>query len=114
MVSLRVRTLYPTSDLSGLWLGQGEGDMISRRGFFGMVAGLAATPAISKLERFIPIPDQPVLSPDEMLQQLAEEMSYRLALTLDYLVRITYDGQVADPIAVQKISHAEYFLSEAA
>ncbi len=79
-----------------------------------MLAGLAAAPAITKLEVFIPVPDSPPVYPEELLRNLANEMSYRLGLTLNYLVKITYDGSAVDPLMIEKFSQVEYLLPEAA
>ncbi len=84
--------------------------MSSRRGLFKMLGAVAVSPAVSKLEKFIPIPAPPPVSPEEILQKLAAEMASRLGLTLDYLVRVTYDGSAIDPLIIEKFSPAEYLL----
>jgi hypothetical protein len=77
---------------------------LSRRGFFGMLAGLAASPLVAKIDKILPPAPAPVasyadylttadlaldVSIDPILERLAAEMNYRLALSLDCLVRAT-------------------------
>lgn len=67
--------------------------MITRRGLFRLLGAVAATPAMKPLEKLIS-KEPEFLSfgnIDPLLQKLAVEMNYRLALSLNALVALTYN-----------------------
>ena len=79
--------------------------MISRRGFFGMLAGLAAAPALKPIAKLIPKPETytTFLLPEGCLTTLTVEKMKEIKRQLK---------QVAIPVYISKGGETVYYITE--